>query len=322
MSSELSDAVNAAVKAYIITPAYKPPALPPLGNWTWQSFAPTELESRLTESHAARRRLLYDMGASTLDRVVFLILLEDLARQPAGYANTLKNAVVGHTVLRLILHKVHPNLVKNVGRVDSGFYIYLGALWDQEGRDDSKVAKRVRPMFHPLLEVGGRAYRAFGGKRNPSVVVPRGKRGLPADLQFAYNAREVHALLLTNSPPQARNMYESSSEEESFEDESEISVQVDIPLSAYQEQLVKSSPERFSTQVMVTPNSTEDIHEDIYDWEKEWIQSGILPESSPGLPPPPQVLRAGGRSSMGFAPTLEMSLDAIPAGALVCIYVF
>ncbi|KAJ6534648.1 hypothetical protein DFH09DRAFT_1180227, partial [Mycena vulgaris] len=280
-----------------------------------------------------------------------------------GFLNTLRNAVLAHRVLKLVLQEIHPRLLDNqVDRVDGGFTIIMGGYWEQFGCDDTRFLRRMGPVLAPLLEVGGRAYMAYmatDSTRKPAVN-PGSKKRYPADLQLAYNARAVQVFI--QSPPQPRNMYESDSEisiEESEEEEeeperkseaqekeferegvAETSPQPEVPRPPSQEELVctrllrssrqlfastiqvKSSPERFSAQVMVAPNSTEDTHEDIYDWEQEWMQSGILPESSPGLPLPPQVLRVGGRSSMGFALTLELSLDAIPAGALICVYIF
>ncbi|KAJ6530026.1 hypothetical protein DFH09DRAFT_1370820 [Mycena vulgaris] len=137
---------------------------------------------------------------------------------------------------------------------------------------------------------------------------------------------KFHALMITNSPPQPRNMYEYESEistdseeeeEESFVRSARISREWLLTgWCIKKEEFVKSSPERFSTQIMVAPNSTEDIHEDIYDWEQEWMQHGILPDSSPGLPAPPQALRLRRTGNVGLASALELSLDAIPAGAL------
>ncbi|KAJ6534624.1 hypothetical protein DFH09DRAFT_1369742 [Mycena vulgaris] len=318
MPTQLLADVTAAVKAYAMSPAYvAPAALPALPDSTWNTFAPTPAEGKLTIDHDIQRQLYHEFGKTAVDRCIFNLLRGELRGKPDGYLKTLKNTVLDDKILKLIMGKIHPLLLdKNLGRVDAGFYVFSGAYWEKTGFDDARFARGMGHIFQPLLKAGGKAYMASDSTRKPAGD-PANRTRHPADLQYVYNARALGVLM--QSPPQARNMYETESEmsfeaeeQSSFEDESETSVQVDIPLSAYQEQLVKSSPERVSPQVIVAPNSTKDI----YDWEKEWIQSGILPESSPGLPPPPQVLRAGGRSSMGFAPSLELSLDAIPTEAL------
>ncbi|KAJ7068859.1 hypothetical protein B0H15DRAFT_871849 [Mycena belliarum] len=196
-NQNVREAVEAAIVACALHPAYDPPPLAELGDLIWQSCAPTDEEGGSTDMHAVRRDWYHELGTSALDRCLFLLMMDDLVGKPTGYATIIKNVIVSNKILRVVLAAIHPRYLQhNPAKVDGGFKEFFGAYSVQEQQDMDVMVRRFRRVFKPLLEAGGAAYMTCSGNTNKKKTVKStgSKKRYAADVQFLLSARAVQEL--------------------------------------------------------------------------------------------------------------------------------
>ncbi|KAJ7705185.1 hypothetical protein B0H16DRAFT_1900623 [Mycena metata] len=174
--------------------------------WEWpKCFHPALMQNaRLAALVAQDRQHYYDIGVAVLPQAVFLMIVDDLADKPSGYATAVQAAVQSQVVLERLVAKIDERLVANIptGRIHSGFLSLVGILWLHESRNTEKVTKILRPFFAPLLRVAGEAYLVFEATKdvkrvNPSKAERQRDKKL-AELQFVTNVCLVQR---TPAPP-------------------------------------------------------------------------------------------------------------------------
>ncbi|KAJ7463391.1 hypothetical protein B0H11DRAFT_2240865 [Mycena galericulata] len=219
----LNDVMRDAVHTYIASNTYQPPPMPqlsdPLG-WP-KSFSPTKEEDGPSSSPAIDRAFYAEVGTSTLDRVLFLLVVDELRGKPIGFSKTVQRAVHTQEALRLVLQKLNPSFLDGVSKVDGGFYEFLGALWIQYGQNTAEMVSALYPIFQPLLEAAGNAYLDFYSdsttkepkkpEKNRQAKLPAGMfsnirtsqslTSVCADLQFLVNVRKAQRERTSFLPP-------------------------------------------------------------------------------------------------------------------------
>ncbi|KAJ7440638.1 hypothetical protein B0H11DRAFT_1933525 [Mycena galericulata] len=165
------------------------------------------------------RAFYAEVGTSTLDRVLFLLVVDELRGKPIGFS---KNTPSRRSRERCTHKKLcdlssKSWILDGVSKVDGGFYEFLGALWIHYGQNTAEMVSVLYPIFQPLLDAAGNAYLAFysdNPTKKPKKPEKHRQAKLPADLQFLVNVRKAQraraSLLPPATPQSSARRYPSS----------------------------------------------------------------------------------------------------------------
>ncbi|KAJ7180938.1 hypothetical protein C8R46DRAFT_1070990 [Mycena filopes] len=186
----LAASVAKSILEVIASLAYTPGSLPFVHPLAWPRCFNEPLESASKEEHAtaANERATYkQLGCSTIEQIVFLLLLPNLAGKPPGFVKSIQNAVFADGVINTLSSKINDSLLTDIGtrRVDDGFCAFVGVRWALAEYDTGLVKQLLSPILSPIVEVGSKA--CMFPKRHPRARLGR----YPADPQYILNIKTV-----------------------------------------------------------------------------------------------------------------------------------
>ncbi|KAJ7698941.1 hypothetical protein B0H17DRAFT_1328384 [Mycena rosella] len=206
-------AVKAAVLEHIASDQYNglgpTPSLPDstwedleMDDEEWQSFNPKKAHPR--EVYAAA-------GKAELEHDIFLLVVNDLANKPVGFASTIETVLRSPEVLRAAFRMLDgaAGLVKKGASVE-GIYAFVGAVWvDVFDEEKDQMLAWLRPIFLPLVKKGGAAYVSHFDAHGPKKTSVSSAVGIRAILQFLKDIRRMQ--ILARSPPKSAYDYSPKS---------------------------------------------------------------------------------------------------------------
>ncbi|KAJ7622907.1 hypothetical protein DFH06DRAFT_1231127 [Mycena polygramma] len=201
-------AVKRAVLDYVNATKYEPPQLPSVHPEDWDQLVVDATAAPTTEDALSPGDGLRIHGKEVFEFVLFVLFSEDLLAQPAGFLETVRQAVSSPEVLKAVMAKSDDRIPRGgLENVEAGFHVFVGHAWRSVDKNTDAIIKWLKTIFGPLIEVATAAYvinfkppRKTARKSTKKVEVeaevdlnPERERCKSSVVRFLENLRDLQA---------------------------------------------------------------------------------------------------------------------------------
>ncbi|KAJ7016421.1 hypothetical protein C8F04DRAFT_1161814 [Mycena alexandri] len=147
--------VSRAVDKCVDSAEYEPPSLPNVDGPDWVPL----LAPPPDPAAILARQGMCTQGKEVFSFVTFFLMSDTIRGQPAGMLQTIRDSVSSPAVLKRVMKKIDPQLLKNgVDSVVDGFYTLLGHFWEFVLKDLPTMVKWLETILGPLITAATAAY--------------------------------------------------------------------------------------------------------------------------------------------------------------------
>ncbi|KAJ7712722.1 hypothetical protein B0H16DRAFT_553840 [Mycena metata] len=193
----INQEVSRAVEECVDSAEYKPPSLPTVDGPDWAPLLATP-----PTDHAAilANQGMCTQGKEVFSFVTFFLMSDNIRGRPAGMLQTIRDSVSSPAILKRVMKKTDPRLLRNgVNNVTDGFYTLLGHFW--EIQDLSTMVKWLDHILGPLITAATAAYlkhyepprakQAPKARKNDTESNKAAAHRMSDDILFLTNLRDL-----------------------------------------------------------------------------------------------------------------------------------
>ncbi|KAJ6481483.1 hypothetical protein C8R47DRAFT_1134562 [Mycena vitilis] len=152
-------AVKRALLNYVNSSKYDPPQFPSVFPEDWDQLVTDATATPTTEDALSPGDGLRIHGKEVFEFVLFTLFSEDLLTNPAGFLETVRQAVTSPEVLKAVMVKSEDRILRGgLENVEAGFLAFVGHAWRSVGKNTDAIITWLKTIFGPLVEVATAAY--------------------------------------------------------------------------------------------------------------------------------------------------------------------